>query len=85
MNAHAAKRFLVFRDADAWLEYQAEFGKGNLFDWIMFAVDSPRSSSATRDIMRTKKPHQSGRNHILTVELNEARFLTSVLGPGPAI
>lgn len=30
-NQHAEHRFLVFRDADAWMEYQAEFGGGDAF------------------------------------------------------
>lgn len=34
-NRHGDHRFLIFRDADAWLEYQDRFGTGTVYDAMM--------------------------------------------------
>ena len=38
-NRRADPRFLVFRDADAWMEYQDAFSKGDFFDAMMGHID----------------------------------------------
>lgn len=39
-SRRAQKRFLVFDNADAWLEYHDKFGKGTLFDRIVGSVEA---------------------------------------------
>ena len=34
-NRHGDHRFLIFRDADSWLEYQDRFGSGTVYDAMM--------------------------------------------------
>ena len=51
VSARAAKRFLVFRDADAWLEYQRQFGKGTLFDWIVGSIEALARDTATIEVL----------------------------------
>jgi len=42
---HADHRFLIFKDADAWLSYQRDFGQGDLFATMMGHI-----STMSRDI-----------------------------------
>lgn len=53
-NRRSDHRFLVFRDADAWLEYNDRFGSGDVFNAIVGHIDS-----MTRDIaaMQTLGPN----------------------------
>ncbi len=53
-NKRQQSRFLVFRNADAWFEYQEQFGTGNVFEAIMHHVDG-----MSRDIalMKTLGPN----------------------------
>jgi hypothetical protein len=44
-NQRQDHRFLVFKDADSWLEYQREFGDENVFDTIVSHI-----SNMSRDI-----------------------------------
>lgn len=38
-NRHGDPRFLIFRDAEAWLEYQDRFGTGNVYDAMMGHIE----------------------------------------------
>ena len=38
-NRRQQSRFLVFRNADSWFEYQERFGSGNIYEAIMHHVD----------------------------------------------
>jgi len=44
-SKNADHRFLVFKDADNWMEYQGKFGEGNVFDTMMGHI-----SNMSRDI-----------------------------------
>ena len=51
VHARAAHRFLVFRDATAWLEYQKEFGKGTIFDWIVGSIEAFSKDVGTIEVL----------------------------------
>ena len=51
VTARAEKRFLVFRDADAWLEYQEKFGKGTIFDWVVGSIEAFARDVGTIEIL----------------------------------
>ena len=51
VSARAAKRFLVFRDSTAWLEYQAEFGKGTIFDWVVGSIEAFARDVGTIEVL----------------------------------
>ncbi len=38
-NRHGDPRFLIFRDADSWLEYQDRFGTGTVYDAMMGHIE----------------------------------------------
>ena len=48
------RRFLFFKDADSWLEYQKEFGKGDIFTTLTDHVDSKANDIALMEIFGTK-------------------------------
>jgi hypothetical protein len=50
-NRRADHRFLVFRNADAWLEYQAQFGAGSTFDAMMGHLDGMARDIAAMEIL----------------------------------
>ena len=51
VSARAAKRFLVFRDSTAWLEYQKEFGKGTIFDWVVGSIEAFARDVGTIEVL----------------------------------
>ena len=58
-NRRSDHRFLVFKDADAWLAYNERFGQGDLFDAITGHIDS-----MSRDIAAMRR---LGPNPALTI------------------
>lgn len=50
-NSRTDHRFLVFKDADAWLEYQERFGNSNAFDVMMGHISSMSKEIAQMDIL----------------------------------
>ena len=51
VNARASKRFLVFRDSTAWLEYHQRFGKGTLFNWVVGSIEALARDVGTIEVM----------------------------------
>ena len=51
VHGRAARRFLVFKDADAWLEYHARFGRGTLFDWFVGSVQAFARDVGTIEVL----------------------------------
>ena len=47
------KRFLFFKDADSWLSYQKEFGKGDIFTTLTDWVDSKAHDIAVMEVLGT--------------------------------
>ena len=47
------KRFLFFKDADSWLEYQKDFGKGDIFTTLTDYVDTRANDIAVMEIFGT--------------------------------
>ena len=47
------RRFLFFKDADSWLEYQKVYGKGDIFTTLTDHVSSKASDIATMEILGT--------------------------------
>lgn len=47
----AESRFLIFRDADAWLEYQERFGEGDPFQTILAHINGMAKDIATMRIL----------------------------------
>lgn len=50
-NQRAEHRFLVFRDADAWLEYASEFGAGDPFGAMMGHLDGMAKDIAALEVL----------------------------------
>jgi len=50
-NQHAHHRFLVFKDADSWLKYQADFGKPNHFNTLMGHINVLSRDIAAMEIL----------------------------------
>lgn len=50
-NQRQEHRFLVFRDAEAWLQYQADFGAGDAFNAMMHHVDSMAKDIAALEVL----------------------------------
>lgn len=63
---HAEHRFLVFRDADAWLAYQRDFGEGNPFSAMMNHINLMARDVAATEIL--------GPNPAMTVEYLKQRI-----------
>lgn len=88
-NQRQEHRFLVFKDADAWLSYQKEFGSGDPFNAMMGHVDAMArdiaalevlgpNPEATRDWLRQHAEvqaanHELGRDHLLHPRVKNAR------------
>jgi len=47
------KRFLYFKNADAWLEYQKEFGKGDIFTTLTDHVEMKANDIALMEVLGT--------------------------------
>lgn len=47
------KRFLFFKDADSWLEYQKEFGKGDIFTTLTDHIEMKANDIALMEIFGT--------------------------------
>lgn len=62
-NRRQEARFLVFRDADSWLEYQAKFGSDNLFGTMM---DHLRGMSRDVALLETLGPNPAASYRYLT-------------------
>jgi hypothetical protein len=45
------KRFLFFKDADSWLEYQRDFGRGDIFTTLTDWIDSKASDIALMEVL----------------------------------
>ena len=50
-NRHSDSRFLIFRDADAWMDYQADFGSGTAFDAMMGHIDGLSREIAAMEVL----------------------------------
>jgi hypothetical protein len=50
-NRRADSRFLIFRDADAWLTYQNRFGNGDAFSAMMAHLDGMSRDVASMEIL----------------------------------
>jgi hypothetical protein len=51
VNKRANSRFLVFKDANTWIEYHNKFGKGNLYDHITSSIKAMARDTATLEIL----------------------------------
>ena len=47
------RRFLFFKDAESWLEYQKEFGKGDIFTTLTDHIESKASDIAVMEVFGT--------------------------------
>jgi len=47
------KRFLYFKDADSWLEYQKEFGKGDIFTTLTDHIEMKANDIALMEVLGT--------------------------------
>jgi len=56
-NQHQDHRFLVFKDADAWLSYDKEFGGGNPFFTIVGHLESMAGDIALMEVMGPNPSH----------------------------
>lgn len=50
-NRRADPRFLIFRNADAWMDYQARFGAGSAFDAMMGHIDGMARDIAQMEVL----------------------------------
>tara|TARA_R110002072_G_scaffold73468_3_gene174957 strand:- start:432 stop:2903 length:2472 start_codon:yes stop_codon:yes gene_type:complete len=50
-SRHQDHRFLVFKNADNWMEYQKEFGNPNAFDVMMAHIDNMSRDIAMMEVM----------------------------------
>lgn len=50
-NRHADSRFLIFKSADDWMDYQERFGVGNPFDAMMGHIDGMSREIALMEIL----------------------------------
>ncbi|MDB5707862.1 MAG: hypothetical protein JWN66_4978 [Sphingomonas bacterium] len=50
-NRHQDSRFLIFKDADGWMDYQAKFGTGTPFDSMMGHIDSMSREIALMEVL----------------------------------
>jgi len=50
-NRRADPRYLAFKDADAWLEYQGRFSKGTPFDVMLGYIDGMARDIASMEVM----------------------------------
>jgi len=50
-NRHQESRFLVFKDADSWLEYQERFGNPDMFNVMVGHIRSMSSEVAMLEVM----------------------------------
>ena len=50
-NRRTDHRFLIFKDADAWIEYQEKFGNANPFDTMMSHISSMSKEIAQMEIL----------------------------------
>lgn len=55
-NRRADSRFLIFRDADSWLEYQEAFGAATPFDAMMGHISGMSRDIAMMEILGTNPP-----------------------------
>ena len=51
VNARAAKRFLSFKNADAWITYHERFGDGNVFNHVVGTFDGLARDIAALEIL----------------------------------
>lgn len=77
----AQSRFFVFRDADAWLEYQNAFGEGDVFQTILAHING-----MSRDIalMRIYGPQPEASLRFVEQLVGEAQGRRALEGTGPA-
>lgn len=54
---HADHRFLIFKDADGWMKYQAEFGEGDPFAAMMGHLSSMSRDIAAMEIFGPNPQH----------------------------
>lgn len=47
------RRFLYFKDADSWLEYQKEFGKGDIFTTLTDHIEMKANDIAVMEVLGT--------------------------------
>ena len=50
-NRHADSRFLIFKSADDWMDYQERFGAGSAFDSMMGHIDYMARDTAMMEIL----------------------------------
>ncbi|VUD66335.1 hypothetical protein TDB9533_03563 [Thalassocella blandensis] len=48
---HSERRFIYFKDAESWLEYQRDFGKGDVFSTLTGHIDTMSHDIALMEIM----------------------------------
>ena len=51
VTARAQRRFLVFKDAENWLEYHDVYGRGTLFDWIVGSIEAFSRDVGTIEVL----------------------------------
>lgn len=78
MNNH---RFLVFKNANSWLEYDAKFGNGDPFDTMLAHLDHMARQTAMMEILG---PNPSHTKEMLKQMVKVAAAETDVANAGPA-
>ena len=79
VNKRANARFLQFKNADAWLEYQRKFGNPNMFDHIVGSISSLSREVAILEILG---PHPEAALKFMDRLTDEASARTAVSGVG---
>lgn len=72
-NNRSDHRFLVFRDADAWLEYNDRFGTSNPWDMLIKHIDSYARDTAQMEVFGPNV--KAGREFIKDVARRKAQII----------
>jgi hypothetical protein len=79
VNKRANARFLQFKNADAWLEYQRKFGNSHMFDHIVGSISSLSREVAILEILG---PHPEAALKFMDRLADEASARTAIAGTG---
>ena len=69
---HNERRFLYFKDADAWLKYQKDYGRGDVFTTLTGHLDSMASDIA---LMETFGPSPESTFKALVAQLEKGKMV----------
>jgi hypothetical protein len=74
------KRFLYFKDGDAWLEYQNKFGKGDVLSTITDYIQTKSSDIALVEILGTnpKNMYESLKNYAIAQSARQGKKFKNI-------